>query len=120
MLESFSNVLSLIARVKQAADKFRDADMNNIIADLSEAGSKLRLQVVTLEAENARLKGETPPGIVKRGEAYYREPAISGQACGPFCTHCWEVESKMVSLHREMLPDFGTHSCPGCKEMFTP
>ncbi len=72
--------------------------------DLQKKNTELEKEVTDLK-EKLRIKNVL---VIKNHAYWYKE---TGE--GPFCTRCWDSESKPIHMHPNGNPSF--YSCPNCK-----
>lgn len=58
VIVSIANAISLTKRLKEISDNIRDAEIKNVLADLSVELADTKLRVAELVSENAKLKNQ--------------------------------------------------------------
>ena len=105
------NIGSLISTVK----KLKDPQLMEQVVNLQTSVLELQERVRELEKENEKLKRRQAISgslVVEHG-VYFTEK--SQKKDGPFCTRCWDVESKLVRL---IIMQNNWATCPECKNTF--
>lgn len=108
--------MGIIDTVKDIATLVQKAD--NI--ELNHKIIELQAQILGVLDENHSVKSEVRAlrerlefqGSLEFRENMYWRRSANGQEEGPFCSRCWDVDTKAVRLQK--LRD-GTKFCPGCK-----
>lgn len=101
--------------IENFKDVLRVADtLNNL--DLYKKLSELQTAVFALEEENRSLKEQLniKNTLTFEDEKYWLER--NGQKEGPFCTVCWDIDSKLVRMRSYQLLGVDTHDhiCDFC------
>jgi len=119
VVSSVSGAIALVSKLRDIAKKIDQAEMHNLLADLSNeladakmAMVELKEQIVTLSEENRLLKEirlderEKPIGV-KWG--CYR---FEGEE-GLFCTACYDTKGQKIRVSRIAAGRY--RQCPVCK-----
>ena len=119
-MAAVGTALKAVVNVAKGVDKSElRAELQGAIIDLQERIFELHSDVGALIDENRGLKDEIASlneamaissELTVRENAYFRGSS-SGQEEGPFCTRCWDVDSRLVRLH-----EYGRSGtiCPNC------
>lgn len=101
--------LKSIGKVLQEAGKIEQYKQ---ILDAQQKLLEIQKKLDDLETDNKRLRGELEikGELVPEGNLYWLEN--DGKKDGPFCTRCWDDESKTIRLHRS--ESSGRLHCPKC------
>lgn len=131
-IKSLSTAISLAKTVMDVAKKVDNAELIRAIADLNLEMATANLgmadltnQLAELKQENIQLKGKIreleesakPERQLSIGEdGFYYD----GTGDGPFCTGCFDKNSKTIRLQLEKstFRTFGKYKCPGCSKHF--
>lgn len=101
-------VLENVNAIKEIADSMQNLDLKEKIVDLKE-------QVIELREENINLKEELNKknqlNMVFEKNTYWNINHTDKKD-GPFCSACWDNNSKSVRMQRR---DDGFARCPVCK-----
>lgn len=111
--------------IREAGFQLDKADMKRHLAELAGAISEAKMELGILQAhlfdKDAELKAmgdllQTKASLRRRGDAYYksRDNKPYGQ---PYCSYCWEGESKLFHLHNRILKK-DVRICPHCKNEY--
>ena len=122
-----------VRKLKEVADKLKNAELRNSIGDLSLALADLKLEVARLKEENLRLQGEMQQAknreqqagelIAKDGVLWFKEPPPPGKTVGPYCPNCKENGNKLVLIQDQRRTPFRRlyhFECPLCQSKFGP
>jgi len=121
-----SSAIKTVQKLREVAQKRKDADTNTLIADLMLSLSDLKMQFADLQEENLNLKAEIKKigeqselrsKLILKNLLYYFKEDEPDRADGPYCTRCFDVESKLV-LVTPLFGDFkafGKFVCHNCK-----
>jgi len=119
LISTASAALQLVGRLRDINRNVANAEFSNALADLALELSELKIKCAALLDENDQLKRQLTqrqaPTLEFKEFAYYYN---SGE--GPFCPGCYDSSGKTIRLTKLTAPftDFGSHSCPACKETF--
>lgn len=119
-----TDLITTLGLLKTTSDVIRDAVQIAREAKRTDLADKLfdvYQRMTEMLEENRELHGE----IVALREAKRINEALipkineywlpKGNAeDGPFCTVCWDVDSKLVRLHRGYVMETEYYSCPYC------
>lgn len=110
------NIISSLEKVKDIADKIKNAELNQAIADLTMSEANLKLKIAELTDENLQLKQKLSTeecyNMVFKDNAYYN--IQNNKEEGPFCSCCWDNENKAIRmLNKNMMYGkiFYCHKC---------
>ena len=122
--------IETLKKLKEIADKIKDAEARNLIADLTNTLADLKLDFAALKEENLRLREDLARKtrheeqgsqlIPKHGVLYFKEPP-SDKPDGPYCPNCKQNGNKLVLMKDnrgtpfERLTNF---TCPQCRSNF--
>ena len=121
MLEAIDKVIAGIKVLRDIAEKTKNAELRNTIADLQMASADLKLEVVELKSEIVRVRDESEALKRKRdlrskmridGNLCYLTQPIPGYDEGPFCPVCVEVDGLLIPMYYHRHTD--SYSCPHC------
>ncbi|KPK58456.1 MAG: hypothetical protein AMK73_09295 [Planctomycetes bacterium SM23_32] len=102
-----SDLMSAAEKAYQVAQKLRDAELNEVIADLRLKAAELKADMAELRAENAELResieemrrqADIRAKVAFDGHVYWAEDAIEGYGKGPFCPTCLDGDARLVNL----------------------
>ncbi len=105
------NIKALVSSIR----KYKDPDLMEQVINLQTTVLELYERVQTLEKENEVLKNKLAiqGSIVLEHGVYFTK--IEDKKDGPFCTRCWDVDSKLVRLK---VKKTGFAVCLECKAGF--
>ncbi len=121
VVSSVNGAIALVSKLRDIAKKIDQAEMHNLLADLSNeladakmAMAELKEQVVTISEENRLLKeiqlGEREKPVQVKYGCYMFEGAE-----GLFCTACYDTKGQKIRVARIA----GHYHCPVCKAMLS-
>lgn len=100
-----------IGKILQEAGKIEQYQQ---ILELQQQMLDMQKKINDLTEENHQLKeaNKIKESLVPENDLYWL--IKDGKKVGPFCTKCWDTDSKLVRMHR-----YGDSSqiCPGCKNI---
>ena|SRR5581483_12424331 len=104
ILGTIASVVGIVRKVQQASAKIHDAELKNLVGDLSLKVAELKVQLANVIDENTDLKGQIK--------------AIQ-QADGEPCPRCRKRTWELVSSHADsMMGDMGVYireyKCSDC------
>ena len=104
--------LKSMAKIFQEAGKI---DLYQKVLEIQEKFLDIQKEKQLLEEENKKLKKK----LEIKGKIYYRDNAywfkdIEKKENGPYCSHCWEAEEKLIHSH-PTYPGSKFFECPHCK-----
>ena len=110
---------SVVVAIKKALDvsnRLKDAEIQGILLDAQEKAIELREEVLNLRNDNAPLRENLDAKSALKYDrgAYWSE--VDGSRDGPFCSRCWDADSKRIRMHYWGLETFW--QCPQCKKEF--
>lgn len=113
-------------RIKEARYQLEKPELKMLLADLTAAiaNSKMELSLLqgvceARDAEILRLHEVSlyRGNLRRRGDGYYKT-LEGGRPYGqPYCSYCWESESKMLHLHNKIFSK-DVRTCPHCKNEY--
>ena len=113
------SVSKIMQTVKDGANALREAknlelyqrmmDVHGNVMDLIEENRRLVERVRGLE-EELKIKGELSFDSENNQLWHMKD----GKRQGPYCTVCWEVDKKLVHLHKGFVMDVEYFSCAHC------
>lgn len=123
ILSSIGNAITLAKRLKEISDNIKDAELKNVLADLSLELADTKLKLADIITENADLKTklldlenirENNKLVFKHG-LYYLEGDDH-----PFCPSCYDSDKSSIRLKKSPagFDDFGKVQCPKCNNFF--
>lgn len=98
--------MGVLDTLKEAVGLIQKVD--NI--DLYKQMLELQTQVIALFEENRTLKDR----LATRDQLTFKKNAYWMGDEGPFCSRCWDAESKLVRLHVQAQT---TPRCPSCTRL---
>jgi len=98
--------MSIIDTLKETVGLMQKID--NI--DLYRRMLELQTQVMALFEENRSLKEQ----LATRAQLKFKKNAYWMNDDGPFCSRCWDAESKLVRLHQQ---EGCVPRCPSCDHL---
>ena len=110
--------MGVIDNLKDAvklAQQLGNVEMAQSLIDAQRSALELMEQNGALKEENTKLKQalELKGAVNFDGGAYWRE--VEGKRDGPFCTKCWDADSKLMRMHPTKSP---WCRCPKCEKAF--
>lgn len=128
-ISSIKTAIFIAKELKGVASSYKDAEIKLKIAELLEAMSEAKMQLVDAQDENLELKQkirELEEALSKQDEVVFRdgyyfmaEPQ-EGKPEGPFCPNCYSNDRRL-SVLSEVTNDFrvfGKYHCPACNQRF--
>lgn len=128
-ISSIKVAIDIAKDLKGATSAIKDAEVKLKIAELLEAMSEVKVQLVEAQDENLELKRTIKDlelalarqdEVVFRDGYYYLAEAQEGKPEGPFCSNCYS-SSNRLSLLTEVtgtFRSFGKDKCPACEQRF--
>ncbi|MBF7053092.1 hypothetical protein IOC61_07115 [Halomonas sp. KAO] len=128
-ISSIKVAIDIAKDLKGATSAIKDAEVKLKIAELLEAMSEVKVQLVEAQDENLELKRTIKDlesalarqdEVVFRDGYYYLAEAQEGKPEGPFCSNCYS-SSNRLSLLTEVtgtFRSFGKYKCPACEQRF--
>ncbi|WP_086482101.1 hypothetical protein [Oceanospirillum sanctuarii] len=128
-ITSIKVAIDLAKELKGATSAIKDAEIKLKIAELLEAMSEVKIQLVEAQDENLELKQkikELQSALARQDEVvfrdgyYYLAEPQDGKAEGPFCSNCYSSNNHL-SLLTEVtgrFRKFGKYTCPACEQRF--
>lgn len=128
ILGSIGNAITLANRLKEISDNIKDAELKNILADLSLELADTKLKLAEIITENVSLKEQVNilesrkiniEELTFRDGLYYRKNDDN-----PFCTGCYDNNKKEIRLQRfsavnTLQKKMGNLICPICETYYT-
>jgi hypothetical protein len=134
-------VTAVVAGLKQAhevAKKLKNAELQNIIADLTCSVADLKIELADLRDQNLELrrkidefeqKADLRANIEIRGGLCYLPETVKGFGQGPFCLSCWVqhgvlapvglVMGRVADLQAGVMREVPSHfRCMKCSEKY--
>lgn len=108
--------LDLVKEVSDLAEQFKNVELKEKLVNLKNELVDLKEEMVDLKEENRNLKEIKSKNVVYNEnltECY--EILESGEKVGPYCTRCWQVDHRLVSLYPMDNGSSKWHSCPNCE-----
>jgi len=105
--------LKSIGKIFQEAGKI---DLYQKVLEIQKKLLEMQKTIQGLEEDNQELKKK----LEIKEKIYYRDNAYwfkdkEGKENGPYCSHCWDFENKLMHLHS--CPGFKFFKCPHCKNV---
>lgn len=128
-ISSIKVAIDIAKDLKGATSAIKDAEVKLKIAELLEAMSEVKVQLVEAQDENLELKRTIKDlesalarqdEVVFRDGHYYLAEAQEGKPQGPFCSNCYSSNNRL-SLLTEVtgtFRSFGKYKCPACEQRF--
>ena len=97
----------------KVAQKTDNIELYQKLLDIGAQALDMQDELFHLKEENAKLKkkNDLRPLIERHNESFITLKNDDKKLC--YCSHCWDVEEKMVQLHCE--DNQGSFFCPHCK-----
>jgi hypothetical protein len=125
----FGAAMAAARKVREVAEKTKDAELRGLIADLMLGMSDLKLRVSELQTENANLQSQLASrteeaelriNLVHRDRVYYFAKEMPGRSLGPYCPRCLDIDGKFMVMKEVMdrFRSFGSFECPQCDKFF--
>jgi len=97
------------------AQRADNVELLKQILDMQKAMQEMQQENYDLKKSNEELKALWD--VAKRIDYSKGRGAVfviddDGSRQGPYCTHCWEVNKKTISMHRRSA---SYYECPHCK-----
>lgn len=127
VLSLVGTAIDTVKKLKEIAEKVKDADSRNLIADLSLALADLKIEIARLKEENLGLQTKLKQLATQDGRAdletrdgvlFLKKEATNGRAVGPYCPNCFETTRKLIlmqDLRDTPFHSFGNFRCSACK-----
>ena len=125
-LSIISTAVDTIQKLREIAQKIKDADTLNLIADLKLALGELKIQFADLLEDNQKLKSEIKgiqensilrSKLILKNSAYYLENPPEGYTKGGYCVRCFDAENKLITLTQH-ISWHGCTKCDNCKSIY--
>ena len=128
-LVDISQAVDLATKIRDVAEKAKDAETILLIADLQVALATVKSEIAALMNENLALKQQLEQKQsapqqgsdleFRDGAYWYTTPA--GQSDGPYCPRCKEADNRMVTLSKPDEPFVGLFKwkCPQCDKTYS-
>lgn len=126
VMHSLSYAQKVSSRIKAAGYQLEKPQLKMLLADLTAAIATSKMELSMLQgvceardAEILRLHEISlyRGNLRRRGDGYYKT-LESGRPYGqPYCSYCWEHESKMLHLHNKVFSK-DARVCPHCKNEY--
>ncbi|MGI8980550.1 MAG: hypothetical protein ACR2FY_15080 [Pirellulaceae bacterium] len=119
--------VDLVQQLRGIAQKVKDAESQNLIADLMISLADIKIQVAELKGENLDLRTQLASHENRKAEAdkfeqvgnvlYQRTDTEHKQ---PYCPRCFQVDHREMTLTKVKPPfnDFGNWKCAQCDKNF--
>lgn len=128
-ISSIKVAIDIAKDLKGATSALKDAEVKLKIAELLEAMSEVRIQLVEAQDENLELKRTikdleaalaSQDEVIFRDGYYYLAIAQEGKPEGPFCSNCYSSNNKLTLLTEVTgtFRTFGKYKCPACEQRF--
>lgn len=115
VITGVTTALNIAKKLREVNEKTKDAEIANLIADLMMQLAEIKSQSADLKIENSDLKEKIrqlenveSEKMILKDDAYYTEDGD-----GPFCTKCYEADSKKIRLKKSFTSLTGLQ-CPTC------
>jgi len=104
-------VLENVKEVSELIKKYNDQDLYERIVELREQILSLREENLQIKEEISNLKKASAieDEIIKYGNCYFKKTDEKREH--PFCMTCWDVDKRLVSLHRGMHDTIKCNIC---------
>lgn len=128
-ISSIKVAIEIAKELKGATSAIKDAEVKLKIAELLEAMSEVKIQLVEAQDENLELKkaikqleaalARQDEVIFRDGYYYLAEPQ-EGKPEGPFCSNCYSSNNRLTLLTEVTgtFRRFGKYHCPACEQRF--
>jgi hypothetical protein len=127
-LSTIATVLATAKKLREVAQKVKDAEVKGLIADLSLQLSDLKGQVADLQDENLDLRRQLKARedlsslrahMERRDDVYFLNGA-AGRDPGPYCPKCFEVDEKLVPVTKftGAFKNLGKYNCPNFEKVY--
>jgi len=126
ILSSIGNAITLAKRLKEISDNIKDAELKNVLADLSLELADTKLKLAEIITENADLKSKVLEykdkkvlqNLQFKDGLYY----LNGDK-HPFCPNCYDKNKDAIRLQinssRNMSERrLGSYKCGICKNYY--
>ena len=131
IIATIGSAIDLCKKLREVSAKVSNAELKNLIGDLSLNLADLKMELADMQEENLRLKKEIEkkkssakdrPNLVVRDGAYFFSEAQDGRPAGPYCTRCFDVEERLVLVSelRGPFSSFGKYRCNNCQAHLGP
>ena len=127
ILVTVKTLVEVVGKLRQVAEKTKDADTRNLIADLNLALADLKVQCAELQNDNLRLQAdlreskshaELRNNLELREGLYHLREAGDGRPTGPYCTRCFDADEKLILVGGAPMAHFGRWYCNNCKSFY--
>lgn len=112
-------------KLREVAQRMKDAETQLAIADLLMAMSNLKIQVAELQEESLDLRTQLEAArqtvairetLERRKGAYYLKEPPPGYHEGPYCVACMDQKGILQTVSHGRRPKLGdTWECPACR-----
>ena len=124
--QTLSTVIATGKQLVEVANKLKDAEAKNLVADLNLNIAELKMRIVELQEENARLKAQVAQAedvssfrqnLEIREQVYFFRTPVEGRAQGPYCPRCFDAGKQLVlvTAFTGAFRAIGKYNCPQCK-----
>src|SRR5437899_2571928 len=127
VIAAVTKAVDLVQQLRNITQKVKDAETQNLIADLLNSLADIKIQVAGLKEENLELRTELTSHQNRKSEAnkfehvgnvlYLRADAEHKQ---PYCPRCFQIDHREMTLTKVKPPfnDFGNWKCAQCNKYF--
>lgn len=127
VIETVTTVVSAVKKLHDLSNKMRDVEAQTLIVELQQNVVQLKREVVALDARNLDLEEELHEKAagedfarrlqLRAGAYYFSGAPPDGQHSGPYSTHCFDKDRKLITLQAQegAFQAFGKFRCPSCK-----
>lgn len=125
VLESLNGAQDVAKAIRSSGYLLEKNDLKRLLAELTASISETKMELTMLQsvieekdAELIRMhEAQIYRGSLRRrGDAYYK--TLDNRPFGqPYCSYCWEKDSKLFHLHNRIL-NREVRLCPHCKNEY--
>jgi len=117
IISSVTNAIALASRLTKISENIRDAEFNNLLADLSLELAEAKMKMASLIHENAELheKVNNLEGTLKTKSLHvYKFGLKWDEQFNPICPHCGAHLAAPVFVVQRIRPSISGFNCQGC------
>ncbi|MBN2582536.1 MAG: hypothetical protein JXL80_05665 [Planctomycetes bacterium] len=98
-----------LKKLSELAKKLHNAELHDLVANLTLQGAELKMKLAELQSENSDLrsrvddlarKADIRSKVESRDGLYYLTQRIEGYGKGPFCPTCLDQDGQLISLQK--------------------
>ncbi len=127
VLGAIQNAISIVQKLRTVAKKIEHAELNTLLADLSNELADARMEAAELKTKLAEALSEKEELRGRLDTRSSATPVLDGKVYrfegeeGRFCTGCFDgrqKKSRVTKLPKGFRSSIGTWECPICKATY--